>query len=89
MTGIINYLIQGETVATALKGAYSQLKSLSEFSNAVYWSSHIMLGFDTTIDLPRLRYKLFTQVLDREVESVTQNRFTFRTMDAKDSKGMV
>ncbi|KAK3742064.1 hypothetical protein QZH41_015747 [Actinostola sp. cb2023] len=55
-------------------------------ADPVFWSSHMMLGFDTTIELPRLRHKLFNQLLDREVKGVVPSRFCVKMCDTQDSK---
>ena len=51
------------------------------------WGSYVHFGFDTTVDLTRLRHDLFDGVLDRVVNSCPPQRFPLVTAKTLDNKG--
>ena len=51
------------------------------------WASFVHVGFDTTVNLMKLRHQLFNRELDRVVHNSSPERFPLVTAETLDNKG--
>lgn len=78
---------KGKTVNESLKEAWTEMRSVEHMSSPDTWASFVHVGFDTTVNLIKLRHQLFDKELDRVVQSSSPERFPLVTAETLDNKG--
>lgn len=63
------------------------MRSVEQMSSPDSWASFVHVGFDTTVNLTKLRHQLFDGVLDRVVKGSSLERFPLVTAETLDNKG--
>lgn len=63
------------------------MKDVEHTSSPSSWASFVHVGFDTTVNLMKLRHQLFDKELDRVVQSSSPERFPLVTSETLDNKG--
>lgn len=63
------------------------MKDVEHMSFPSFWASFVHVGFDTTVNLMKLRHQLFDKELDRVVQSSSPERFPLVTSETLDNKG--
>lgn len=63
------------------------MRGIEEMSSLDFWASFVHIGFDTTVDLKKLRHKLLDRQLDQAVQASSHERFPFVTAETLDNKG--
>lgn len=63
------------------------MKDVEHMSSPSSWASFVHVGFDTTVNLLKLRHQLFDKELDRVVQSSSPERFPLVTSETLDNKG--
>ena len=63
------------------------MKDVEHMLSPSSWASFVHVGFDTTVNLMKLRHQLFDKELDRVVQSSSPEKFPLVTSETLDSKG--
>lgn len=63
------------------------MRSVEHMSSPDSWASFVHVGFDTPVNLMKLRHQLFDGVLDRVVKRSSPERFPLVTAETLDNKG--
>ena len=62
-------------MSDALRCAQEELMATDLYFAPVYWSSFVMFGFDTTVDLPHFKHQLLDHLLQQETQLIPSRRF--------------
>ena len=63
------------------------MRSVEHMSSPVSWAPFVHVGFDTPVNLMKLRHQLFDGVLDQVVKSSSPERFPLVKAETLDNKG--
>lgn len=63
------------------------MRGIEEMSSLYCWASFVHIGFDTTVDLKKLRHELLDRQLDQAVRASSPERFPLVTAETLDNKG--